>query len=74
MRTEADHILFTMMATFERDYTHSGIMPGYQQSIDWRTKGGEPTGYNYLAENYYFLLAAVTGYYGRTIGPLPMPQ
>ena len=74
MRAEADNILFTMMATFERDYTHSGIMPGYQQSIDWRTKGGEPSGYNYLAENYYFLLAAITGYYGRTIGPLPEPE
>ena len=63
MKKEADHILFTMMATFERDYTHSGLMPGYQKSIDWRTKGGEPCGYNYLADNYYFLLAALTGYY-----------
>lgn len=63
MSKEADKILFTMLATFERDYTHSGLMPGYQMSIDWRTKGGEPCGYNYLADNYYFLLAAVTGYY-----------
>jgi hypothetical protein len=63
MKKEADKILFTMLNTFERDYTHSGLMPGYQKSIDWRTKGGEPTGYNYLADNYYFLLAAITGYY-----------
>ena len=74
MKAEADHVLFTMLETFERDYTHSGIMPGFQQSIDWRTKGGEPSGYNYLAENYYFLLAAITGYYGIKIGPLPVPK
>jgi len=70
MREEADDILFKMLATFERDYTHSGINPGYQQSVDWRTKGGEPSGYNYLADNYYFLLAAITGHFGKTIGPL----
>lgn len=63
MKKEADKILFTMLNTFERDYTHSGLMPGYQKSIDWRTKGGEPCGYNYLADNYYFLLAVITGYY-----------
>ncbi|WP_321290513.1 hypothetical protein [uncultured Sunxiuqinia sp.] len=64
MREKANEILFKMMATFEKEPTHSGVFPGYLQSVDWRTKGGAPTGYNYLADNYYFLLAAVTGYYG----------
>lgn len=64
MKEQADEILFKMMATYEREYTHSGLFTGYLQSVDWRTKGGAPTGYNYLADNYYFLLAAITGYYG----------
>ena len=64
MREKADEILFKMLATFEREYTHSGLFPGYLRSVDWRTKGGEPCGYNYLADNYYFLLAAITGHYG----------
>ncbi len=62
MRKEADKILFTMIDTFERYPTHSGVYPGFLKSVDWRTKNGIPTGYNYLADNYYFLLAAVTGY------------
>lgn len=74
MRSDADKILFTMMATYEREYTHSGIFPGYLQSVDWRTKGGAPTGYNYLADNYYFLLAAVTGYYGVKYPELKVPS
>ena len=69
MRNEADHILFAMLATFEREPTHSGLFPGYLQSVDWRTKGGAPCGYNYLADNYYFLLATVTGHCG-----VPFPQ
>lgn len=73
MREEANRILFTMLATYEREYTHSGIFPGYLQSVDWRTKGGAPCGYNYLADNYYFLLAAVTGYYGITYPKLQTP-
>ena len=73
MREKADEILFKMMATFEREYTHSGLFPGYLRSVDWRTKGGEPCGYNYLADNYYFLLAAVTGYYGIRFPELKKP-
>ena len=69
MREEADKILFAMMNTFEKEYTHSGLNPGYVESVDWRTKEGRPCGYNYLADNYYFLLAAVTGYYG-----IPFPE
>ncbi len=64
LRKEADRILFTMLDTFENEPTHSGLMPGYMKSIDWRTKEGNPSGYNYLADNYYFLLAAVTGHFG----------
>ena len=73
MREKADEILFKMMATFEREYTHSGLFPGYLRSVDWRTKGGEPSGYNYLADNYYFLLAAVTGHYGIKFPELTPP-
>lgn len=74
MREKADEILFKMMATFEREYTHSGLFPGYLRSVDWRTKGGEPCGYNYLADNYYYLLAAVTGYYGVEFPKLRKPD
>ncbi len=74
MRHKADEILFKMMATFEREPTHSGLFPGYLQSVDWRTKGGAPTGYNYLADNYYFLLAAVTGFYGIKYPELKKPE
>lgn len=74
MREKADEILFKMMATFEREYTHSGLFPGYLRSVDWRTKGGEPCGYNYLADNYYFLLAAITGHYGVEFPELKLPK
>ncbi|MGV8137489.1 MAG: hypothetical protein AB2L20_19925 [Mangrovibacterium sp.] len=74
MREKADEILFKMIATFEREYTHSGLFPGYLRSVDWRTKGGEPCGYNYLADNYYFLLAAVTGHYGIEFPKLKKPE
>lgn len=73
MHKKADEILFKMIATFEREPTHSGLFPGYLQSVDWRTKGGAPTGYNYLADNYYFLLAAVTGHYGIGFPKLKSP-
>ncbi len=73
MKEQADEILFKMMDTYEREYTHSGLFPGYLQSVDWRTKGGAPTGYNYLADNYYFLLAAITGYYGIKYPELKSP-
>ena len=58
---EADEIFKAILNTFDKYFTHSGLMPGYVQSIDWRTKEGRPCGYNYLADNYYFLLAAYTG-------------
>jgi hypothetical protein len=66
LRKKADEILFKMLETFETEPTHSGLMPGYMKSIDWRTKEGNPCGYNYLADNYYFLLAAVTGHYKKS--------
>jgi len=69
LRKEADRILFTMLNTFEKEFTHSGVFPGFFKSVDWRTKEGIPCGYNYLADNYYFLLAAVTGHY-----KIPFPQ
>lgn len=63
MRKEADKILYAIMDTYEKDMTHSGLMPGYCQSIDWRTPEGVPCGYNYLADNYYFLLSVYAGKY-----------
>lgn len=74
LRAEADDILFKMLATFEREYTHSGVFPGYVQSVDWRTKGGAPSGYNYLADNYYFLLAAITGHFDVKYPELTNPN
>jgi len=59
LEQEADRIFFAMLHTFENDRTHSGPMPGYGQSIDWRTRNGLPCGYNYLADNYYFLIAGM---------------
>ena len=64
LNKEADDILFAILNTYEKDMTHSGLMPGYCQSIDWRTPQGVPCGYNYLADNYYFLLSVYTGKYG----------
>ncbi len=58
---EADKILFAIIDTYEKEMTHSGLMPGYCQSVDWRTKEGVRCGYNYLADNYYFLLSAYAG-------------
>ncbi|MBQ9744271.1 MAG: hypothetical protein IJW19_04010 [Clostridia bacterium] len=58
---EADEIFKAILKTYDNDFTHSGLMPGYVSSVDWRTKNGVPCGYNYLADNYYFLLAAFTG-------------
>lgn len=72
MREQADGILFTMLATFEREATHSGVFPGYMKSVDWRTAEGRPCGYNYLADNYHFLLAGITGHHGVVPPPLPM--
>lgn len=62
-RHKADEILFSMCNTFEKLPTHSGTFPGYRNSVDWRSKEGLPSGYNYLADNYYFLLAVITGHF-----------
>ncbi len=61
LNKKADEILFTILNTYEKELTHSGLMPGYCRSIDWRTKNGVPCGYNYLADNYYFLLSVYAG-------------
>jgi hypothetical protein len=71
LRAEADRILFNMLDTFERLPTHSGLNPGYCKSWDWRTKDGLPCGYNYLADNYVFLLAAVQGHFHAPLPALP---
>jgi len=73
LRKEADKILFTMLDTFENNPTHSGAFPGYFRSYDWRTKEGVPCGYNYLADNYYFLLCAITGQYKVSFPQLKNP-
>lgn len=61
MTEKADEIFYAILNTYEKEFTHSGLMPGYCRSVDWRTKNGVPCGYNYLADNYYFLLAAYAG-------------
>ena len=61
LEREADDILFAILNTYEQLPTHSGLMPGYCQSVDWRTPKGVPCGYNYLADNYYFLLSVYAG-------------
>ena len=64
MTEEADKILFAILDTYEKEMTHSGLMPGYCRSVDWRTKEGIACGYNYLADNYYFLLSVYAGKLG----------
>ncbi len=61
LEKEADEIMFAILNTYEKSLTHTGLMPGYCQSVDWRTKDGVRCGYNYLADNYYFLLATYAG-------------
>jgi len=73
LREDADRIFFRMLDTFEREDTHSGPFPGYARSVDWRTKEGRPCGYNYLADNYYFLVAGLTGHLGWQPPALPPP-
>lgn len=63
LEKEADEILFAILNTYEKQFTHSGLMPGYCKSVDWRTKNGVACGYNYLADNYYFLLSVYAGKY-----------
>ncbi|HRU01688.1 MAG TPA: hypothetical protein P5239_08305, partial [Victivallales bacterium] len=65
LKKDADRIFFSMLETFENEPTHSGVFPGYTKSIDWRTKDGIPCGYNYLADNYYFL-SVITSYFKTT--------
>ena len=64
MRKKADKILFNMLKTFETMPTQSGLTTRFTESWDWRTRDGQPCGYNYLADNYVFLLAAIQGYFG----------
>lgn len=73
MRDQADEILFSLLSTYEREPTHSGVFPGYMRSIDWRTVEGRPCGYNYLADNYHFLLAGITGHHRIAPPALPAP-
>ena len=65
LKDKAEFILKTMLNTFDKGLTHSGLMPGYTHSIDWRTKDGVACGYNYLADNYLFLLSLSTGIAGN---------
>ncbi len=65
LEREADAIYFRMLDTFENWPTHSGLFPGYMESVDWRTKDGQPCGYNYLADNYLFLGAGYLAHSGR---------
>jgi hypothetical protein len=75
MRDTADRILFSMLRTFETLPTHSGLHPGFGigRSWDWRTRDGLPSGYNYLADNYVFLLAAIQGHFGVALPVLAEP-
>jgi hypothetical protein len=73
MREQADRILFSMLDTFEHLPTHSGLNPGFCKSCDWRTRDGHPCGYNYLADNYVFLLAAIQGHFGVDLPELGRP-
>ena len=65
MEKEADAIYFRMLDTFENWPTHSGLFPGYMESVDWRTKDGNPCGYNYLADNYLFLASGFRHHLGK---------
>jgi hypothetical protein len=73
LHEQADEILFAMLDTFEHEPTHSGVFTGYLRSADWRTREGIPCGYNYLADNYYFLLAAVTGHFAKLMPAVSRP-
>jgi hypothetical protein len=64
LHEQADQILFRMLDTFDTLPTQSGLSTRFTESCDWRTKDGLPCGYNYLADNYVFLLAAIHGYFG----------
>jgi hypothetical protein len=61
MESKGDDILEAMLKAAEKGPTFTGLMPGYGVSNDWRTPEGNPTGFNYLADQYYYLLAAYTG-------------
>lgn len=61
MDSKADAILGAMLKVAEKGPTFTGLMPGYGMSNDWRTPEGNPTGFNYLADQYYYLLSVYTG-------------
>ena len=67
LRDKADKILFNLLETFETLPTQSGLTTRFTESWDWRTRQGLPCGYNYLADNYVFLLAAIQGYFGMEL-------
>jgi hypothetical protein len=62
LRAEANR-LFTRMTPLVRD---GGLCGGLHSGVDWRhPEDGRPTGYEgLLAEQFHFLLAAITGYLG----------
>ena len=61
MRHEAND-LFRKLTPLARS---GGLCGGLHSGLDWRMPGGAPSGYEgLLAEQYHFLLAALTGYLG----------
>lgn len=61
LRKEANE-LFMKLAPLARN---GGLSGGLHSGIDWRKRDGSPSGYEgLLAEQYHFLLAAITGYLG----------
>ena len=59
LRKEAND-LFIKLTPLAR---HGGLCGGLHSGIDWRLPNGEPAGYEgLLADQYHFLLAAITGY------------
>ena len=61
MRHEAND-LFKRLTPLART---GGLCGGLHSGLDWRMPDGSPSGYEgHLAEQYHFLLAALTGYLG----------
>jgi hypothetical protein len=60
-RDEADRILFPMLEAYDRGTFQDGVGSG----VDWKTWDGKACGYEgMLVDNYYPLLAVLTGYLG----------
>jgi hypothetical protein len=60
-RDEADRILFPMLEAYDRGTFQDGVGSG----VDWKTWEGKACGYEgMLVDNYYPLLAVLTGYLG----------